>query len=212
MTKLEVIQQIKTIAIVPVVRAEREQQAFDTISALAAGGISVVEVTMTVPGALRIMSRLAKERPDILVGAGTVLDPETARLCLLEGANFIVSPCFNPKTIEICCRYGIAALPGALTPTEIVAAWQAGADIVKVFPASAMGGASYLRSIKAPLPHVQLLPTGGVNLDTAASFLRAGACALGVGADLTSVGSTSEVTALAARYLEAVRNFRESAR
>ena len=132
------------------------------------------------------MRRLAKERPDILIGAGTVLDAETARLCILEGAEFVVSPALNLKTIEMCHRYGVPVLPGALTPTEILTAWEAGADAVKVFPASALGGAKYLKSVKAPLPQVELVPTGGVSLATAAEFLEAGAFALGVGADLVN--------------------------
>ena len=142
---------------------------------------------MTVPGAIEVMRRLAEERPEILVGAGTVLDPETARMCILEGAQFVVSPALNVRTIEMCQRYSIAVLPGALTPTEIVTAWQAGADVVKVFPASAMGGAKYLKTLKAPLPQVELIPTGGVSLGTALEFLEAGAFALGVGADLVDV-------------------------
>ena len=119
-------------------------------------------------------ARLAEERPDILIGAGTVLDAETARMCILEGAQFVVSPALNVKTIEMCHRYSVAVLPGALTPTEIVTAWQAGADVVKVFPASAMGGAKYLKSLKAPLPQVELIPTGGVSLATARSCWRRG--------------------------------------
>jgi 2-dehydro-3-deoxyphosphogluconate aldolase/(4S)-4-hydroxy-2-oxoglutarate aldolase len=158
------------------------------------------------------MRKLAETRPDILIGAGTVLDPETARMCILEGAQFVVSPALNVKTIELCHRYSIAVLPGALTPTEIVTAWQAGADVVKVFPASAMGGAKYLKSIKAPLPHIQLIPTGGVSLATAHEFLEAGAFALGVGADLVdthaiTAGEAHRITAHARKYLEIVQTF-----
>ena len=134
---------------------------------------------MTVPGAIEVMRRLAAEMPEVLVGAGTVLDPETARMCILEGAKFVVSPALNVKTIEMCHRYTVAVLPGALTPTEIVAAWQAGADVVKVFPASAMGGAKYLKTLKAPLPQIEMIPTGGVSLGTALDFLEAGAFGLG---------------------------------
>jgi 2-dehydro-3-deoxyphosphogluconate aldolase/(4S)-4-hydroxy-2-oxoglutarate aldolase len=148
-------------------------------------------------------------------GAGTVLDPETARMCILEGAQFIVSPALNLATIEMCHRYSIAALPGALTPTEIVTAWQAGADVVKVFPANSMGGASYLKSIKAPLPQVELIPTGGVSLATAEDFLKAGAFALGVGADLVDAKAMAEgrpeaVTESARKYLAIVKKFREA--
>jgi 2-dehydro-3-deoxyphosphogluconate aldolase/(4S)-4-hydroxy-2-oxoglutarate aldolase len=142
-----------------------------------------------------------------------VLDPETARMCILEGAQFVVSPALNVKTIEMCHRYGIAVFPGALTPTEIITAWEAGADVVKVFPASALGGAKYLKSVKAPLPQVELIPTGGVSLATAREFLEAGAFALGVGADLVNPkaiidGKPETITENAAKYLEIVKNFR----
>jgi 2-dehydro-3-deoxyphosphogluconate aldolase/(4S)-4-hydroxy-2-oxoglutarate aldolase len=173
----------------------------------------VLEITMTVPGAIRVMSRLTKERPDILIGAGTVLDPETARMCMLEGAQFVVSPALNLQTIEMCHRYSIPVLPGALTPTEVVTAWQAGADVIKVFPASALGGAKYLKSLKAPLPQVEMIPTGGVSLATAREFLEAGSFALGVGADLVAIkdfaaGEPEKITATAKKYLEIVREFR----
>jgi len=184
MLKLDVLKRCREIGLIPVLRADSEDQALVLASAVAAGGVTVMEVTMTVPGAIRVMRKLAEQRPDILIGAGTVLDPETARACILEGAQFIVSPALNVKTIEMCHRYSVAVLPGALTPTEIVTAWQAGADVVKVFPASALGGAKYLKSIKAPLPQVELIPTGGVSQATAYEFLQAGAFALGVGADL----------------------------
>jgi 2-dehydro-3-deoxyphosphogluconate aldolase/(4S)-4-hydroxy-2-oxoglutarate aldolase len=213
MTKYAVMEQMKSVGLVPVLRADSEALALELVSAMSMGGINVFEVTMTIPGAIRVMARLARERPDVLVGAGTVLDPETARICMLEGARFIVSPSLNIKTVEICQRYDIAVLPGALTPTEIVTAWQAGADVIKVFPANAMGGASYLKSIKAPLPQVEMIPTGGVSLDTARSFLDAGAFALGVGADLVDAaamaqGRAHEITSKAARYLDIVRRFR----
>jgi 2-dehydro-3-deoxyphosphogluconate aldolase/(4S)-4-hydroxy-2-oxoglutarate aldolase len=212
MQKAEVLKQCREIGLVPVLRAESEEQALALASAIAAGGVTVLEVTMTVPGAIRVMGRLAKERPDILIGAGTVLDPETARMCILEGAQFVVSPALNVKTIEMCHRYGIAVLPGALTPTEIVTAWEAGADVVKVFPASALGGAKYLKSVKAPLPQVEMIPTGGVSLATAAEFLEAGAFALGVGADLVDTkaiakGTPETITENARKYLAIVRDF-----
>jgi 2-dehydro-3-deoxyphosphogluconate aldolase/(4S)-4-hydroxy-2-oxoglutarate aldolase len=215
MDKVVVINKLREIGLVPVLRAESEEQALALATAVAAGGINVMEVTMTVPGAIRVMGRLAKERPDILVGAGTVLDPETARICILEGATFIVSPALNVKTIEMCHRYGVPVLPGALTPTEVVTAWQAGADVVKVFPASAMGGAKYLKALKAPMPQVELIPTGGVSQATAQEFLEAGAFALGVGADLVNPkliadGHPETITENAAKYLAIVRKFRES--
>lgn len=213
MTKTEVLASLKSIGLVPVLRAESVDKALALAEAIAAGGVTVLEITMTVPGAIQVMRKLAETRPDILIGAGTVLDPETARMCILEGAQFVVSPALNLKTIEMCHRYSIAALPGALTPTEIVTAWQAGADVVKVFPANSMGGASYLKSIKAPLPQVELIPTGGVSLATADDFLKAGAFALGVGADLVDAKAMAEgrpeaVTESARKYLAIVQKFR----
>jgi 2-dehydro-3-deoxyphosphogluconate aldolase/(4S)-4-hydroxy-2-oxoglutarate aldolase len=213
MDKASVLSQLKSIGLVPVLRADSVATALALAEAIAAGGVTVLEITMTVPGAIEVMRRLAETRPDILIGAGTVLDPETARMCILEGAQFIVSPALNLRTIEMCHRYSVAVLPGALTPTEIVAAWQAGADVVKVFPASAMGGAAYLKSIKAPLPQVELIPTGGVSLSTAEDFLKAGAFALGVGADLVDARAMAEgrpeaVTESARKYLAIVKKFR----
>lgn len=213
MQKVEVLNALREIGLVPVLRAESEAQALALADAIAAGGVTVLEVTMTVPGAIRVMRRLAEERPDILIGAGTVLDPETARMCILEGAQFVVSPALNVRTIEMCHRYGVAVLPGALTPTEIVTAWEAGADVVKIFPASALGGAKYLKSVKAPLPQVEMIPTGGVSQSTAAEFLEAGAFALGVGADLVNLKAISEghpeiITESARKYLAIVRKFR----
>jgi 2-dehydro-3-deoxyphosphogluconate aldolase/(4S)-4-hydroxy-2-oxoglutarate aldolase len=211
--KAEVLLAMQEIGLVPVLRAESVAKALALAEAIAAGGVTCLEITMTVPGAMQVMRKLAETRPDILIGAGTVLDPETARMCILEGAQFVVSPALNLKTVEMCQRYSIAVLPGALTPTEIVTAWQAGADVVKVFPASAMGGASYLKSIKAPLPQVELIPTGGVSLATAEDFLKAGAFALGVGADLADAKSVAEgrpevVTESARRYLGIVKTYR----
>jgi 2-dehydro-3-deoxyphosphogluconate aldolase/(4S)-4-hydroxy-2-oxoglutarate aldolase len=214
MQKAEVLKSLREIGLVPVLRAESEEQALKLAAAIAAGGVTVLEVTMTVPGAIRVMRRLAEERPDILIGAGTVLDAETARMCILEGAQFVVSPALKIPTIEMCHRYGVTVLPGALTPTEIVTAWEAGADVVKIFPASALGGAKYLKSVKAPLPQVEMIPTGGVSLATAAEFLEAGAFALGVGADLVDLkaiakGTPETITESARKYLAIVREFRK---
>jgi 2-dehydro-3-deoxyphosphogluconate aldolase/(4S)-4-hydroxy-2-oxoglutarate aldolase len=213
MRKEDVLAQLREIGLVPVLRAESVAKAMALATAVADGGVTVLEVTMTVPGAIEVMRRLAKERPDILVGAGTVLDPETARMCILEGAQFVVSPALNVATIEMCHRYSIAVLPGALTPTEVVTAWQAGADVVKVFPASALGGAKYLTALKGPLPQVELIPTGGVSLATAAEFLNAGAFALGVGSDLVdakamAAGKPEVVTETARKYLAIVKEYR----
>ncbi|HEX5283305.1 MAG TPA: bifunctional 2-keto-4-hydroxyglutarate aldolase/2-keto-3-deoxy-6-phosphogluconate aldolase [Bryocella sp.] len=214
MRKEQIVEKLREIGLVPVLRAESEEQALGIASAIAEGGVTVLEITMTVPGAIRVMSRLTKERPDILIGAGTVLDAETARMCMLEGAQFVVSPALNLKTIEMCHRYSIPVLPGALTPTEVVTAWQAGADVIKVFPASALGGAKYLKSLKAPLPQVEMIPTGGVSLATAKEFLEAGSFALGVGADLVdtkamAAGQPEKITESAKKYLEIVRQFRK---
>jgi len=159
-----------------------------------------------------VIARLVRDRPDILVGAGTVMDPETAERCISTGAMFVVSPALNVKTIALCQRHSVAVLPGALTPTEIVTAWDAGADVVKVFPASAMGGAKYLVSLKGPLPQIKVIPTGGVSLATAIEFLEAGAFALGVGSDLVdtkamAAGKPEVVTETARKYMAIVRMF-----
>jgi 2-dehydro-3-deoxyphosphogluconate aldolase / (4S)-4-hydroxy-2-oxoglutarate aldolase len=214
MQKSEVLKTLRTLGLVPVLRADSEAQALALADAIAAGGVTTLEVTMTVPGAIRVMRNLAEKRPDILVGAGTVLDPETARMCILEGAQYVVSPALNLRTIEMCQRYSIPVLPGALTPTEVITAWQAGADVIKIFPASAMGGAKYLKGLKAPLPQVEMIPTGGVSLATAKEFLEAGAFALGVGADLVdpkmiAAGTPEVITENARKYLAIVKAFRE---
>lgn len=216
MNKSAVIQRIKEIGLVPVVRAASADEALRAVDAIKDGGVSVLEITMTVPGALGAISEVAKRFADeVVVGAGTVLDAETARACMLAGAQFIVSPSLNLETIACCRRYGIAVLPGALTPTEVVQAWTAGADFVKVFPAGALGGASYLKSLKAPLPQIELVPTGGVSLKTAADFIKAGASALGVGADLVDVkalraGEAHVITERARQYVEIVREARQA--
>jgi 2-dehydro-3-deoxyphosphogluconate aldolase/(4S)-4-hydroxy-2-oxoglutarate aldolase len=211
MKKVEVLKRIKEVGLLPVLGAASAEEALALAWAIEAGGISAIEVTMTVPGAIKVIEILIREAGDrILIGAGTVLDPETARACMLAGAEFIVSPSLNLKTIEICHRYSVAIIPGALTPTEIVTAWEAGADVVKVFPCSAMGGAKYLKALKAPFPQIELIPTGGVSLSTAAEFLAAGAFALGVGADLVdakaiTAGTPEIITHNAKKYVEIVR-------
>jgi len=214
MNKTDVIKQIRDTGLIPVVRATSADEAMRAIDAIREGGVSVLEITMTVPGAISVIEQLAKNYgSDVLVGAGTVLDAETARACILSGAKFIVSPALNVETIECCRRYGVAVMPGALTPTEVVQAWTAGADFVKVFPAGALGGASYLKALKAPLPQIELVPTGGVSLKTAADFIKAGASALGVGADLVDLkairdGQASIITERAKQYVEIVRETR----
>ena len=216
MNKADVIKQIKDIGVIPVVRATSADEAMRAIDAIRKGGISVLEITMTVPGAISVIEQVAKAcGNEALVGAGTVLDAETARACMLSGAQFIVSPALDLGTIACCRRYGVAIMPGALTPTEVVQAWTAGADFVKVFPAGAMGGASYLKALKAPLPQIELVPTGGVSLKTAADFIKAGASALGVGADLVDIkaireGQDNVITERARQFVEIVREARAS--
>lgn len=216
MNKSEVLARIREVGIVPVVRAESADEAGQAIDAIRAGGVAVLEITMTVPGAIPLIEAVARRfGAAAVVGAGTVLDAETARACILAGARFVVSPALNLDTIACCRRYGVAIMPGALTPTEVVAAWQAGADMVKVFPCSAVGGASYIKALKAPLPQVDLVPTGGVNLKTAADFIKAGSTALGVGADLVDLaalrqGGAAILTDRARQFVELVRAARQA--
>ena len=215
MDRTSVLQRIREVGVLPVLRASTPDIAMALADAIAEGGIAALEVTMTVPGAISVIRRLVNERPEILIGAGTVLDPETARICILEGAQFIVSPALNLESVALCRRYSIAILSGALTPTEVITAWQAGTDLIKVFPASAMGGAKYLKSLKAPLPQIELIPTGGVSVANAKEFLEADAFALGVGADLADEkaileGRAHDVTAIAKRYESIVREFQST--
>ena len=214
MNKSDVLKQIKEVGIIPVVRATTADEAMRAIDAIREGGISVLEITMTVPGAVGVIEQVvARFGNDALVGAGTVLDAETARDCVSAGAQFIVSPALNMETIAYCREQDVAVMPGALTPTEVVQAWNAGADFVKVFPAGAVGGASYLKALKAPLPQIELVPTGGVSLKTAADFIKAGAAALGVGADLVDIkaireGQAELITERAKQFVEIVRTSR----
>src|ERR1043165_4358868 len=217
MNKSEVVQTIRDVGIIPVVRAQSADEAMMAIDAIRAGGISLLEITMTVPGAVQLIEKVAKRYgAEALVGAGTVLNAETARACIDAGAQFVVSPSLNLETIEVCRAHDVAVLPGALTPTEVVNAWNAGADFVKVFPAGAVGGPSYLKALKAPLPHIELVPTGGVSLKTAADFIEAGASALGVGADLVDLKALREgqqhiITERAREFVRIVREARASA-
>jgi 2-dehydro-3-deoxyphosphogluconate aldolase / (4S)-4-hydroxy-2-oxoglutarate aldolase len=214
MDKQQVMSRIRDVGVVPVIRAESADEASRVIDAIRAGGVSVLEITMTVPGAVALIAEVARRvGDDAVVGAGTVLDAETARAVILAGARFVVSPALDVATIACCRRYGVPVAPGALTPTEVVAAWQAGADIVKVFPANAVGGASYIKALKAPLPQIELCPTGGVSLETAADFIKAGASVLGVGNDLVDLkalraGQVQTITDKAKRFVEIVRNAR----
>ena len=185
MDKQKVRDRIIEIGIVPVVRASSPGEACVAADAVCQGGIPIVEITMTVPGAVDVIRELVKNcASDVLIGAGTVLDPEAARRCLDAGAQFLVSPGLNLKTIELAVREGKLIMAGALTPTEVITAWDAGADFVKIFPCGQVGGAKYIKALKGPLPQIPLVPTGGVNLNTAAEFIEAGAAALGIGGEL----------------------------
>lgn len=217
MSKLQVLDRVLETGIVAVIRAKSPDLLVDVAEALVAGGVDVMEVTFTVPGAVRVLEQVtAKLGSKLVLGAGTVLDPETARIAILAGAEFIVSPSTNVEVIELCRRYGKAIMPGAFTPTEVVQAWQAGADIVKIFP-SDIHGSKYLRALRGPLPQVRMMPTGGVALDTAADFLRAGACALGVGsslveADAVATGNMQRIESLARQFVQLVRETRQQLR
>ena len=210
---MSILSRIIDCGVVAVIRAPKGELLADVAEALLAGGVEVMEVTFTVPAAHRVLEKVAERLGDrIVLGAGTVLDPETARTALLAGAQFIVAPTVSLPTIELCRRYGKPIMPGALTPTEVLTAWQAGADIVKIFP-SELTGPGYLKALRGPLPQVRLMPTGGVNLQTAADFLRAGACALGIGGSLVepkavAAGDMARIESLARQYMEIVRKTR----
>jgi 2-dehydro-3-deoxyphosphogluconate aldolase/(4S)-4-hydroxy-2-oxoglutarate aldolase len=214
MATSDTLGRISRIGIVPVVRAASSAEALAVVEAIRAGGIDVIELTLTVPGAVEVIRELATKLGDeVVVGAGTVLDAETARACVLAGARFVVSPILDVPTITCCRTYDVPVLPGALTPTEVVRAWQAGAAMVKVFPCGAVGGASYVKALRAPLPQIPLVPTGGVSLENVAEFVQAGAAAVGAGADLADVkkiraGAAAEVSERARRYLRAIEQAR----
>ena len=214
MTPADIAQRLIDQRVVPVLRLESAKAAERAFACLQQAGYGVVEITMTVPGAIKLIEEVAgRYGKDALVGAGTVLDPETASACISAGAQFVVSPALNLETIARCRELDVAVMPGALTPTEVVQAWNAGADFVKVFPAGAVGGPSYLKSLKAPLPQIELVPTGGVSLKTAGDFIRAGAAALGVGADLVDIkaireGQSALITERAKQFIEIVREAR----
>jgi 2-dehydro-3-deoxyphosphogluconate aldolase/(4S)-4-hydroxy-2-oxoglutarate aldolase len=185
MNAKEILAAITDVALLPVVRTSTVEQALQAVEAIYRGGVRAAEITMTVPGAVRALEKLAGRFGDkILLGAGTVLDAETARICMLAGAEFLVCPSLRPATIEMARRYSKVVCPGALTPTEVLAAWEAGADAVKIFPCGNVGGAKYIKALKGPFPQIEMIPTGGVNLETVGDFLKAGACAVGVGGEL----------------------------
>jgi 2-dehydro-3-deoxyphosphogluconate aldolase/(4S)-4-hydroxy-2-oxoglutarate aldolase len=211
------LQRMIDSGIVAVVRAPSPAGLIDVIRALADGGVTVAEVTFTVPDAAEVIRQARKELGDrILLGAGTILDTETARTALLAGAAFLVSPTVNFDVIRMCKRYDKLSLPGAYTPTEILAAWEAGADVVKVFPADGLGP-NYFRALRGPLPQIKLMPTGGVDLNTAAEFLKAGAVCLGIGSQLVDPKMVTQrdyagLTALAKKYVDIVRTTRNMAK
>ncbi len=218
MTAQQILSFINDIGIVPVVRTATAEGAVSAIQAIHKGGVRAAEITMTVPGAIKALEKVADQFGDkIVLGAGTVLDPETARSCMLAGAQFFVSPNLRVSTIEMCKRYSKVICIGALTPTEVLTAWEHGADVVKVFPADAMGGAKYIKSLKGPLPQIEMIPTGGVNLQTTGDFLKAGACAVGVGSELVNAkliadGDFAEIEKRAKQYMEAVQTARAEMR
>ncbi|MDW7755818.1 MAG: bifunctional 4-hydroxy-2-oxoglutarate aldolase/2-dehydro-3-deoxy-phosphogluconate aldolase [Brevefilum sp.] len=207
------IEFIRRAGVIAIMRADDSDQLLAAADAVKAGGVNAIEVTMTTPGALDVIQQATKKYgTDVLFGVGSVLDPETARAAILAGAQFVVCPTLNLKTIEICKRYAIPVIPGAYTPTEILTAWQAGADMVKVFPAS-VGGPAYLKAIKGPLPQVKLVPVGGVDLSTTADFIRSGAEVVGVGGSLVNQKllmnrEFSKITENAQRFCEEVERGR----
>ena len=214
MNKQQVRDRIVEIGIVPVVRASSASEARIAAEAVCQGGIPIVEVTMTVPGAVDVIRELVKTSgADVLVGAGTVLDPEAARRCLDAGAQFLISPGLDVKTIEFALREGVLMMAGALTPTEVITAWNAGSDLVKIFPCGMVGGAKYIKALRGPLPQIPMVPTGGVNLSTAAEFIQAGAVALGVGGELVQIdalktGKPEIITENARKFLAIVKQAR----
>jgi 2-dehydro-3-deoxyphosphogluconate aldolase / (4S)-4-hydroxy-2-oxoglutarate aldolase len=215
-TSADILSEIKKTTIVPVIRTPDAESAIRAVEAISEGGISCAEITMTVQGAIKALEVVADRFGDkLILGAGTVLDPETARTCMLAGAQFFVTPALNVKTIEMAQRYSKPIFPGALTPTEVLTAWEAGGDAIKVFPASALGGASYIKALKGPFPHIEFVPTGGVNVDTVTAFLQAGSCAVGVGSELVdakniAAGNFSVFTDRARQLRAKVEEFRSA--
>ncbi|MEW6456144.1 MAG: bifunctional 2-keto-4-hydroxyglutarate aldolase/2-keto-3-deoxy-6-phosphogluconate aldolase [Acidobacteriota bacterium] len=184
MSKEKVLNTIFQTKVIAVIRMSDSEKLLKVIEAVQAGGVRAIEITMTTPDAIDVIKAMAKNKPqDVVIGAGSVLDSETARIAILSGAEFVVSPVTNYEMIKVCNRYTIPVFPGAFTPTEIVSAWQIGADIVKVFPATSIGP-TYFKDIKGPLPHIKIMPTGGVNLDNAKDFIMNGACCVGIGTAL----------------------------
>ncbi len=214
MTKAEVRARIEQLAIIPAVRAATPDDALFAAEAVSDGGLPIVELTMTVPQATEIIAHLVKKHPRMIVGAGTVLDLETARACLAAGAKFITSPGLDLEIVAFTVQAGVIAMPGAMTPSEIIAAHKAGADFVKIFPCAQVGGVDYLRALKAPFPHIAFVAAGGVNQQTAGNYLAAGAAAVGIGADLIppraiAVREDGWIRELARRYVKTVQYVRQ---
>jgi 2-dehydro-3-deoxyphosphogluconate aldolase/(4S)-4-hydroxy-2-oxoglutarate aldolase len=213
MSKEDQLRHVLDCGIVAVVRSQDSKQLVEVVRALADGGVTVAEITMSVPGALDVIKQARAALGErVLLGAGTILDPETARAAILAGAEYIVAPTLNFDVIKLCQRYDKLVMPGAFTPTEILAAWEAGADIVKVFPADVVGPA-FFKAIKGPLPQIRVMPTGGVDLTTAAAFLKAGACCLGVGGQMVepaaiAAGNFDRIRELAKQYVAIVKETR----
>ena len=214
MEKRDVLNRMITEGLIPVIRVSSAQEAVDVADAIKEGGVSFIEITMSVPGAIDTIKDLVKKyKDDIIMGAGTVLDPETGRAALLAGAQFIVSPIINLDLIQLAHRYSAVVIPGAMTPTEILTAWNAGADLVKVFPAAQLGGPEYIRAIKAPFPQILLVPTGGVNLQNAGAFIKAGSTTLGAGGELVDKKAVKEkkfnvITENTRAFLKAIKEAR----
>lgn len=209
MEKQDVLDRIRREKLIPVIRADDTDDARKAIEILSECGIKVYEITMTVPNAVELIGKLSDS--DVLIGAGTILNREQAEKCVEAGAQFIVSPAFNLETVRFCRENEIAVMPGSLTPTEVLAAWNAGADYVKIFPCDVLGGAKYLKTLKTLFPHIEMMPTGGVSGDTIADFFAAGAIAVGVGADLVDVkaireGNFQSIAEKARMYMEIVKN------
>jgi 2-dehydro-3-deoxyphosphogluconate aldolase/(4S)-4-hydroxy-2-oxoglutarate aldolase len=214
MKPVDIMALIRQSGIIPIVRCSSEEGAVRTVEALYQAGLRAAEITMTVPGAVRALEKTASRfAGKLALGAGTVLDPETARICILAGAEFLVTPCLHAPTIDMARRYAKPILPGALTPTEVVAAWEAGADAVKIFPCGNVGGPKYIRALKGPLPHIEMVPTGGVNLETIGDFLKVGSYACGVGGELVNPrevqdGRFDRIEERARQYLAAIEKAR----
>lgn len=216
MQKHEKLAVIRDTGVIAIMRAQSSDQLITAAQAINAGGVSVIEVTMTTPGALDVIAEASRTFGDnVLFGAGSVLDTETARAAILAGAGFIVAPTLKLEVIALCNRYGIPVMPGCYTPTEALTAWEAGADMIKLFPAS-FGGPDLVKAFLAPLPQLEIVPVGGVNLDTAAAFIHKGAAALGVGSSLVNqtlldAGDSAELTRRAVAFIEQVKQARKQA-